>query len=98
MPEEPSAPSLPRPPTVFRTHDGDPESARLAATRRSAGYAVVDVALSTLVARTEAQRPHVILADIDAHGTLAELERVRKLPGAGAIDFVFVGRCGGPLR
>ncbi|MBX3233776.1 MAG: hypothetical protein KIT84_09085 [Labilithrix sp.] len=97
MAEEPSAPSIPRTPTVFVT-DEAAEASHVADTLRAAGYAVVDVALSLLLSRTQVQRPQVIIADVDALGALDELARVRKLPGSGAIDFVFFGAGGGIVK
>ena len=97
MAEEPSASSLPRTPTVFVT-DAAEESSRVADTLRSAGYAVVDVPLSLLVSRVQVQRPQVVLVDVDASGALDQLAFVRKLPGSGAIDFVYFGTGAGSVR
>ncbi|MFO0735518.1 MAG: J domain-containing protein [Labilithrix sp.] len=97
MAEEPSASSLPRTPTVFVT-DAAEESSRVADTLRAAGYAVVDVPLSLLVSRVQVQRPQVVLVDVDASGALDQLAFVRKLPGSGAIDFVYFGTGAGSVR
>ena len=97
MAEEPSAPSIPRTPTVFIT-DAAEESSRVADTLRAAGYAVVDVPLSLLVSRVGVQRPQVVLVDVDAAGALEDLGLVRKLPGSGAIDFVYFGNGAGVVR
>src|SRR4051812_30550293 len=97
MAEEPSAPSIPRTPTVFIT-DAAEESLRVADTLRAAGYAVVDVPSSLLVSRVGVQRPHVVLVDVDAAGALDDLSLVRKLPGSGAIDFVYFGTGAGAVR
>lgn len=86
-----------RTPTVFVT-DAAAESSRTADTLREAGYAVVDVPLSMLVARAQVQKPNVVLLDVDATNALEEVARVRRLPGGGAIDFVYFGTGGGPIR
>lgn len=85
-----------RAPTIFVTDAAD-EASRIADTLRTIGYKVVDVPLSMLVARTQVQRPNVILADVDAPSSLEELGRLRKLPGAGAIDFIYFGSGAGPI-
>jgi len=86
-----------RSPVVF-VSDASAEAERLAMTLRAAGYLVTDVALSLLTARVTAQRPSVVLVDIDATGALAELARVRRIPGAAAIDFVYLGDGAGPVK
>src|SRR5437899_1629195 len=86
-----------RTPTIFVT-DAAEESSRIADTLRAAGYSVVDVPLSMLVARAQVQRPNVVLVDVDAHSALDEIARVRKLPGGGAVDFVYFGRGEGQIR
>lgn len=86
-----------RTPTIFVT-DAAAESSRIADTLRAAGYSVVDVPLSMLVSRAQAQRPHVVLVDIDANQALDEVGRLRRQPGAGAIDFVYFGTGTGIIR
>ena len=86
-----------RSPTVFVT-DASAESARIADMLRTAGYVVVDVPLSMLVARAQVQRPNVVLVDVDAGNALDEVARLRKLPGAGAIDFVYLGSGVGSIK
>ncbi len=86
-----------RSPIVF-VSDASAEAERITGTLRTAGYVVVDVAMSLLSSRVSAQRPNVVLIDVDAEGVLEELGRVRKLPGSGAIDFVYVGGGDGPVR
>lgn len=86
-----------RSPIVF-VSDASAEAERITDTLRSAGYVVVDVAMSMLSSRVAAQRPNVVLIDVDAEGVLAELAKVRKLPGSGAIDFVYVGGGEGPVK
>ncbi|HVH42238.1 MAG TPA: hypothetical protein VM925_07830 [Labilithrix sp.] len=84
-------------PIVFVT-DAAAESSRVADALRTAGYLVVDVPLSMLVARAQVQRPDVVLVDVDAATALDELAGLRRLPGAGAIDFVYVGSGNGPIK
>lgn len=84
------------PVTVF-VSDPSAEAERLAQGLRSAGYAVVDVPLSMLVARVAVQRPRVLLLDADADGAMDVVERVRELSETDAIDVVFLGRPGAAL-
>lgn len=86
-----------RTPTIYVT-DAAAESASIADTLRKTGYVVVDVPLSMLVSRAQAQRPNVVLVDIDAPNALEEVHRLRRIPGGGAIDFVYFGTGGGPIR
>src|SRR5690554_4248362 len=64
-----------RTPTIYVT-DAAAESARIADTLRRTGYLVVDVPLSMLVSRAQAQRPNVVLVDIDAANALDEVHRL----------------------
>ncbi len=96
-PPHASPPSQRRSPTVFVT-DAAAESARIAETLRIAGYLVIDVPISILVARAQVQRPNVVLVDVDAPSALDEVTRLRKLPGAGAIDFVYFGSGTGAIK
>jgi hypothetical protein len=82
------------PATVF-VSDPSAEADGIAQTLRGAGYVVVDVPLSMLVARVAVQRPRVILVDADADGALDAVSRVRELPDAEGIDVLFLGRLGG---
>lgn len=87
-----------RTPVVFVT-DASAEAERIGYTLRSAGYVVVDVAISLLSARVAAQRPNVVLMDVDAEGALDAVRTLRKLPGTAAIDFIYFGDGdGGPVR
>ena len=86
-----------RSPIVF-VGDATAETERIGDTLRAAGYAVVDVPLATLPARVTAQRPNVILIDIDAEAALDVIAQLRKLPGTGAIDFVHLGGGDGPIK
>jgi hypothetical protein len=97
MADEAITGSIARTPTVFVT-DAAEESSRVADTLRSAGYAVVDVPMSLLVSRVQVQRPQVVLVDVDASNALEQLNLVRKLPGSGAIDFVYFGSGAGNVR
>jgi hypothetical protein len=96
--DPPPAGSAPgRSPVVF-VSDPSAEAERITATLRGAGYVVADVAASLLSSRVAAQRPSVVLLDIDAEGALAEVARLRRLPGSGAIDFVYLGSGAGAIR
>jgi hypothetical protein len=86
----------PQPVTVF-VSDPSAEAERVAQALRGAGYSVVDVPLSMLVARVAVQRPKVILVDSDADGAIDAVGRVRELSDADAIDVVFLGKAGGAL-
>jgi hypothetical protein len=94
-PDEHSAPG--RSPIVF-VSDASAEVSLIGDTLRGTGYVVVDVPLSMLSARVAAQRPNVVLIDVDADDVLDELARLRKLPGSGAIDFVYIGGGGGIVK
>lgn len=85
---ESSAPG--RSPIVF-VSDASAEVSLIGDTLRGAGYVVADVPISMLSARVAAQRPNVVLIDVDADDVLDELGRLRKLPGSGSIDFVYIG-------
>lgn len=92
---EGSAPG--RSPIVF-VSDASAEAERMAHTLRSSGYVVTDVPMSMLVSRAAAQRPNVVVADVDVDGVLDELSRLRRAPGSGAIDFVYVGTGNGKVK
>jgi hypothetical protein len=92
---ESSAPG--RSPIVF-VSDASAEVSLIGDTLRGAGYVVVDVPISMLSGRVAAQRPNVVLIDVDADDVLDELARLRKLPGSGAIDFVYIGSGGGIVK
>jgi hypothetical protein len=82
--------------TVF-VSDPTAEAERFAQALRAAGYTVVDVPLSMLVARVAVQHPRVILVDSDSDGALEVVSRMRELPDADGIDVVFVARPGGVI-
>src|SRR4051794_32368002 len=64
---EGSAPG--RSPIVFIS-DASAETERIGDTLRGAGYVVADVPIANLCARVAAQRPNVVLLDVDAEGVL----------------------------
>jgi hypothetical protein len=78
--------------------DASAEAERISDTLRRAGYIVADVPMSLLSSRVAAQRPNVVLLDVDAEGVLSELAKLRKLPGSGSIDFVYFGSGDGVVR
>jgi len=84
-------------PTTVFVSDPTAEAERIAQALRGAGYTVVDVPLSMLVARVAVQHPRVILVDADAEGALDVIARMRELPNAEAIDVLFVARPGGAV-
>lgn len=84
-------------PTVF-VSDASVEAERIGQVLRAAGYIVADVPLSMLHSRVAVQRPDVVLLDADAPSALEQVAKVRELPDAGAIDFLFVGGGQGPIR
>ena len=86
-----------RTPNVFVT-DASSESDRISETLRLAGYSVTDVPLTLLVTRANGQRPHIVIVDVDADGALDATARLRRSPGGGAIDFLFVGTGDGPVK
>jgi hypothetical protein len=82
--------------TVF-VSDPTAEAERVSQALRGAGYIVVDVPLSMLVARVAVQRPRVILIDADSEGALDVVSRMRELPDAEGIDVLFLARPGGAV-
>jgi hypothetical protein len=85
-------------PTTVFVSDPSAEAERVSQALRAAGYVVVDVPQSMLVARVAVQRPKVILVDADTEGALDAVARVRELPDAEAMDVVFLARAGGMFR
>ncbi|MBX3264960.1 MAG: hypothetical protein KF782_35135 [Labilithrix sp.] len=69
--------------------DAAPEAERISDTLRTAGYVVVDVPLAMLLARVQVESPNVVLVDADAPDASDTIAQLRRLPGAGAIDFVY---------
>ena len=92
---ESSAPG--RSPIVF-VSDASAEVSLIGDTLRGAGYVVDDVPISMLSSRVAAQRPNVVLIDVDVDAVLDELARLRKLPGSGSIDFVYIGSGRGVVK
>jgi hypothetical protein len=84
-------------PTVF-VSDPTAEAERVAQALRAAGYAVVDVPQSMLVARVAVQHPRVVLVDADSDGALDVVARMRELPDAEDIHVLFVARPGGGVQ
>ena len=82
--------------TVF-VSDPTAEAERVAQALRGAGYSVVDVPLSMLVARVAVQHPRIILVDADSEGALEVVSRMRDLPDAEGIDVLFLARPGGAV-
>jgi hypothetical protein len=82
--------------TVF-VSDPTAEAERVAQALRVAGYAVVDVPLSMLVARVAVQLPRIILIDADGDGALDAVGRMRELPDADDIHVLFIARPGGAI-
>jgi hypothetical protein len=82
--------------TVF-VSDPTAEAERVSQALRGAGYTVVDVPLSMLVARVAVQHPRLILIDADSEGALEVVARMRELPDAEAIDILFLARPGGAV-
>ena len=91
--ERPDGVARSAPVTVF-VSDPSAEAEHIAQALRGAGYVVVDVPLSMLVARVAVQRPRVILIDADADGAIESIARVHELSDEGDIDVLFVGKGG----
>ena len=77
--------------TVF-VSDPTAEAERVSEALRAAGFQVIDVPLSMLVARVAVQRPHVVIVDADAEGALEAIARLREIPECESIDLLFTGR------
>jgi hypothetical protein len=82
--------------TVF-VSDPTAEAERAAKAMLVAGYVVVDVPLSMLVARVAVQHPRVILVDADGEGALEVIARIRELPGAEDIHVLLLAVPGGAI-
>ena len=80
-----------QPVTVF-VSDPSAEAERMSQALRGAGYVVIDVPLSMLIARVAVQRPRVILVDADAEGALEAVGRVHEVADLEEIDVLFLGR------
>ena len=97
VPERSGLQSMGRSPLVFVT-DPSPEGSRVTDALSGAGYLVSDVPLNLLSACVAGQRPNVVVLDVDVEGSLAEVLRIRRMPGTGAIDFIYCGSGGGAIR
>lgn len=82
--------------TVF-VSDPTAEADSVAQALRGAGYAVVDVPLSMLIARVAVQHPRLVLVDADSEGALDIVGRMRELPDADDIHVLFLARPGGAV-
>ena len=82
--------------TVF-VSDPTAEAERVAQAMRAAGYTVVDVPLSMLIARVAVQHPRVILVDADGEGALDVIARMRELPDAEEIHVLLLALPGGAV-
>ena len=90
-------PEAPQKGTVF-VSDPSAEAERVAQALRAAGYTVVDVPLSILVARVAVQRPRVVVVDADGEGALDTVARMRELADSESIDILFMGRLGAAFQ
>ncbi|MGH7282571.1 MAG: DUF4388 domain-containing protein [Polyangiaceae bacterium] len=90
-------PEAPQKGTVF-VSDPSAEAERVAQALRAAGYTVVDVPLSILVARVAVQRPRVVVVDADGEGALETVGRMRELADSESIDILFMGRLGAAFQ
>ncbi|MBX3193243.1 MAG: hypothetical protein KF819_40035 [Labilithrix sp.] len=78
--------------------DASAELSAYVAALRVAGYIVADVAMASLSSRVTTLRPNVVILDVDVDGVLDELAKLRRVPGSGAIDFVYVGTGEGVVK
>jgi hypothetical protein len=86
--------------TVFMS-DPSAEAEDVARLLRGAGYAVMDVPMSMLVARVAVQKPEVIVIDADVTGAADAVSAIRAMDGGGAIDLLLLGQGtpeGGPAN
>jgi hypothetical protein len=84
--------------TIFMS-DPSAEAEHVTQLLRGAGYVVVDVPMSMLVARVAVQRPGVIVIDADVSGAAEAVTAVRAMEDGDAIDFLLFGQeatLGGP--
>lgn len=82
------------PPATIFVSDPSAEAERISSMLRAAGFVIVDVPLSMLVARVAVQKPRVVVADADAEGALDVVTRMRELPDADDVHVIFLGRTG----
>jgi hypothetical protein len=76
--------------TVFMS-DPSAEAEDVARLLRGAGYAVMDVPMSMLVARVAVQKPAVIVIDADGAGATDAVAAIRALEGGDAIEVLLLG-------
>jgi len=72
--------------------DPSAEAERLTQQLRAAGYQVVDVPMSLLLARVAVQRPRLIVLDADADGAAEAVAKLREAEAAEPLDIVLLGR------
>ncbi len=96
MRDTPGERAQPKSPSIFVSDDA--EGVRIADALRAVGYVVDPVALAELAARSQVDRPNVVLVDVDTDDALEQIARCRRIPGGASIDFVYVGSGGGPIR
>jgi hypothetical protein len=96
QPDDAASPRTSQSVTVF-VSDPTAEAERVAQAMRAAGYAVVDVPLSMLIARVAVQHPRVILVDADGEGALDVIGRMRELPDAEEIHVLLLALPGGAV-
>lgn len=86
-----------RSPLVF-VADPSAEAERFGDILRAAGYMVEDVDPAALVERIVSKRPRVVVLDIDREETRDRVIQLRKVPGTGAIDLVYLGSGDGSVK
>jgi hypothetical protein len=86
-----------RSPIVF-VSDASAETERIGDALRGAGYIMAEVPLSNLSSRVAVQRPNIVVLDVDVEGALDKMAKLRKLPGSGSIDFVYLGTGDGIIK
>ena len=79
--------------TVF-VSDPTAEAERISEALRGAGFQVIDVPLSMLVARVAVQRPQVVIVDADTEGAIDAIGRMREVADCESVDVLFTGRAG----
>ncbi|MDX2053122.1 MAG: DnaJ domain-containing protein [Polyangiaceae bacterium] len=77
--------------------DASAEAERFTEALRQRGYQVVDVPLGLLIGRLAAQRPALILCDVDATDALDTIARLREVRGGESVEVIFIGEPGRTL-
>jgi CheY-like chemotaxis protein len=80
--------------TVF-VSDPSAEAERVAQLLRVAGYVVVDVPVSMLIARVAVQTPNVLIMDADASDVAETVARIREVARGPEVAVVLLGVAGG---